>query len=401
MTLREYLEKLTTHDIGKCLHIRAREIQGFTPSLYEDESFHSIVIETERDYPRVNDWLSSQFFRILKPGGHISILGSEIEVSHLEKSGMEIRDSIFVAEESSNLFYHPKASKKERELGLESFGEEKVNDGRTTEMDTPYQRGESKRKNIHPTVKAIKVMDWVLGDLGAIGMGQSVLDPFTGSGTTGIACRDRGLAFTGIEISEEYARIAKARIGLPCVLVGDCVEEMAIMEPESFDFIVTDPPYGLKFMAKGWDDLGGGVQQEEWHIRWLRQAIRLLKPGGRIAAFGGTRTFHRLGEAMRRVGFSYDGVWAWVYGSGFPKSHNISKSIDKMNGVAPTVVGSYTLQGTARTLSGANYGQGGHHKNTKDVHHHTVGTSEEAQRWTGWGTALKPAWESICVATKE
>jgi len=105
---------------------------------------------------------------------------------------------------------------------------------------------------------------------------------------------------------------------------GDCTQVLQGMPEGSVGAIVSDPPYGLTFMGKGWDDLGPGQAQREWHIAWLSAAYRALKPGGIIKAFSGSRTFHHLAAAMAEVGFTGLHLEAWAYGSGFPKSHDIS-----------------------------------------------------------------------------
>jgi DNA modification methylase len=101
------------------------------------------------------------------------------------------------------------------------------------------------------------------------------------------------------------------------------------LEANSVDAIVTDPPYGLKFMGKDWDDAGDGKQQQEWHRLWAVEALRVLKPGGHLLAFGGSRTYHRLASAVEDAGFEIRDQIMWLYGSGFPKSLDVSKSIDK------------------------------------------------------------------------
>jgi site-specific DNA-methyltransferase (adenine-specific) len=126
------------------------------------------------------------------------------------------------------------------------------------------------------------------------------------------------------------------------VIVGDCVEVMAGMEPESVDAIVTDPPYGLEFMGKEWDRLlrsadrpgvderfrgrtqieayRGGQPAQEWHERWANAALRVAKPGAYLLAFGGTRTFHRLACAIENAGWIIRDTLVWAYAQGFPKS---------------------------------------------------------------------------------
>jgi hypothetical protein len=103
---------------------------------------------------------------------------------------------------------------------------------------------------------------------------------------------------------------------------GDCIEVMATLPDNSIDSIVTDPPYGLGFMGKEWDDLPPSKE-------WAEQCLRVLKPGGHLLAFGGTRTYHRLAVAIEDAGFEIRDSMMWLYGSGFPKSHDVSKAIDK------------------------------------------------------------------------
>lgn len=103
---------------------------------------------------------------------------------------------------------------------------------------------------------------------------------------------------------------------------GDCIEVMRTIPDNSVDSIVTDPPYGLGFMGKGWDALPPGLE-------WAEECLRVLKPGGHLLAFGGTRTWHRLAVAVEDAGFEIRDSLAWLYGSGFPKSMDVSKAIDK------------------------------------------------------------------------
>ncbi|HLS01277.1 MAG TPA: DNA methyltransferase, partial [Beutenbergiaceae bacterium] len=114
---------------------------------------------------------------------------------------------------------------------------------------------------------------------------------------------------------------------MPTIHHGDCIQVMKAMPPESVDAIVTDPPYGLGFMGRKWDSLPPSLE-------WAEACYRVLKPGGHIAAFGGTRTWHRLAVAIEDAGFEMRDSLAWLYGSGFPKSHDVGKAIDKVNGEA-------------------------------------------------------------------
>jgi site-specific DNA-methyltransferase (adenine-specific) len=135
---------------------------------------------------------------------------------------------------------------------------------------------------------------------------------------------------------------------------GDCIEVLKNMADNSIDSIVTDPPYELNFMGKGWDNTGISYNIELW-----RECLRVLKPGGHLLAFGGTRTFHRMACVIEDAGFEIRDCIEWLYGSGYPKSCNIKKQLEK-----------------------------------------TAPSSPEAKKWDGWGSALKPAHEPIVVARK-
>src|SRR5699024_8336083 len=172
---------------------------------------------------------------------------------------------------------------------------------------------------------------------------------------------------------------------------------MNAMPAESIDAIVTDPPYGLGFMGKKWDGLPPSLE-------WAEACYRVLKPGGHIAAFGGTRTWHRLAVAIEDAGFEMRDSLAWLYGSGFPKSHDVGKAIDKLAGAERAVVGTKRLGGNA-AQSTAEKG-GTYATNTDSVGVAaidvpiTAPATPEAAQWDGWGTALKPAFEPIVLARK-
>ena len=288
------------------------------------------------------------------------------------------------------------------------------------------------------------------------------------------------------------------------ILVGDCVELMAAMPDASVDAVVTDPPYGLEFMGKEWDRLefagGGGNSgrvtgtginrnsprfyyqegraQQDWHHRWATEALRVLKPGGHLLAFGGTRTYHRLACAIEDAGFEIRDTLCWLYGSGFPKSLDVSKAIDRkrddlndiqrvttfvaanrggksnreidahfgFNGMAGHWTNTRGAQAAVPTwdqwlalkdlcgfgdemdaevwrLNGRK-GQPGEAWNERPItgkagqlweaweasvgldararsgERRDIPATPEAQRWQGWGTALKPAHEPIVVARK-
>lgn len=247
------------------------------------------------------------------------------------------------------------------------------------------------------------------------------------------------------------------------VLAGDCLHHLAELPSDSVDAIVTDPPYGLGFMGKAWDELPPGVD-------WAKACLRVLKPGGHLLAFGGTRTWHRLAVAVEDAGFEMRDSIAWLYGSGFPKSLDVSKAIDKMNGrdlqtryalashirdrreaagfTRADIAGWFPQyrevtanwerrdegnrvptrsdwavlremlnvsdewlplierieaerdviaqrRTTDRRGDGTVVGLG--HAGNADI---TAPATPDAERWQGWGTALKPAFEPVVVARK-
>jgi len=170
---------------------------------------------------------------------------------------------------------------------------------------------------------------------------------------------------------------------------GDCREVMATLDAESVDAIVSDPPYGLSFMGKGWDHGVPGV--EFW-----TEALRVAKPGAHLLAFGGTRTYHRLACAIEDAGWEIRDCVMWVYGSGFPKSHDVSKAIDKAAGAERAVVGVIPDRWTGKS-SVLNFATD---RAQSEVSVTGEPATDAARQWSGWGTALKPAWEPIIVARK-
>ncbi len=116
-------------------------------------------------------------------------------------------------------------------------------------------------------------------------------------------------------------------------LLGDCIERMKELDDNSVDSVVCDPPYGLSFMGKEWDSFTTAQAMGEWSRRWAVEAFRVLKPGGHIVAFAGSRTYHRMAQGIEDAGFEIRDQIMWMYGSGFPKSLNVSKAIDKRGGV--------------------------------------------------------------------
>jgi site-specific DNA-methyltransferase (adenine-specific) len=183
------------------------------------------------------------------------------------------------------------------------------------------------------------------------------------------------------------------------IIVGDCRASMATLPDASVDAVVCDPPYELGFMGKAWDASGIAYDLEVW-----RQALRVLKPGGHLLAFSGSRTYHRMACAIEDAGFDIRDQIMWVYGSGFPKSLDVSKAIDKAAGAAREVVGSklglagYSCApGKGNEVYGGGIGGSGSSEKECEI---TAPATDAARQWSGWGTALKPAHEPICMARK-
>ena len=252
---------------------------------------------------------------------------------------------------------------------------------------------------------------------------------------------------------------------------GDCLEVLRELPDASVDSVVTDPPYGLEFMGKDWDrpwavtaESGVGYEGRDdlrlpshrdsrnancracggrargakrctcttpqwdrhpredmlafgqWCEEWLTECLRVLKPGGHLLAFGGTRTWHRLAVAVEDAGFEVRDSIAWLYGSGFPKSLDVSKAIDKAAGAERTQrVGvkpgheAFVGKDNLRSLreSGSQAQEGGFSRpwmhdpeKVEAAHYVTAPATPDAARWSGWGTALKPAFEPVVVARK-
>lgn len=180
---------------------------------------------------------------------------------------------------------------------------------------------------------------------------------------------------------------------------GDALAILRTLPSDHYHGSLTDPPYGLSFMGHAWDH--GVPSVEVW-----AEVLRCLRPGAHLLAFGGTRTFHRLACAIEDAGFEIRDCMQWLYASGYPKSHDVSKAIDKSAGATREVVGHRKLTGTARIVGGqggATSGRAGAMYEThelRDTLELTAPATEAARQWSGYGTALKPAWEPIIVARK-
>lgn len=188
--------------------------------------------------------------------------------------------------------------------------------------------------------------------------------------------------------------------------LGDCLERMKEIESNSIDSIITDPPAGIAFMSKDWDKNKGG--RDNW-IAWLesimKECQRVLKPGGHMFVWSLPRTNHWTAMAIENAGFEIRDSVQHIFGSGFPKSQNISKAIDKMKGEKRKIIGSkiglpgYSLaKDKGRNVTNAaNDGSLGNSEKECQI---TSPSSQEAKQWDGWGTALKPAHEVWWLARK-
>lgn len=186
---------------------------------------------------------------------------------------------------------------------------------------------------------------------------------------------------------------------------GNMLDMLEVIAPNSIDSIVTDPPYELNFMNKGWDNTGIAFQPSTW-----LKCLEVLKPGGYLLAFGGSRTFHRIACAIEDAGFEIRDTIMWLYGSGFPKSMNLGKAIESklVNGSANTKDWK-SLDGTK--IESGNWGMNklgadlGYRERAYDEDNHlrvdkVDYQTEAGKKWDGWGSALKPSYEPIIVARK-
>ena len=185
------------------------------------------------------------------------------------------------------------------------------------------------------------------------------------------------------------------------VIHGDCLDVLAEMPDNFVSTIITDPPYGLKFMSKNWDHGIPGIP-------FWAEMLRVAKPGATLLAFGGTRTHHRLMVAIEDAGWEIKDVIMYLFGSGFPKSHNISKAIDKAAGKEREVIGERRqVQGEKSIMRRATQAEQGYRPSgaefgqlANDTFNVTAPATEAAATWEGFGTGLKPAYEPIIYAQK-
>ena len=199
---------------------------------------------------------------------------------------------------------------------------------------------------------------------------------------------------------------------------ADCIEQMQKMIDEGVqvDSVVTDPPYGIHFMGENWDsfkstrvtksqvvtNLGAGMRMttheeninfQKWCNKWASLCLRLLKPGGYILAFSSARTYHHLACGIESAGFQVRDQIMWLYGSGFPKSLNIGKAVDKKLGNKRKVIGKKVRGDVQKAKqSGVTIAKADANKNNKDIFGYgTEILTKCNSEWEGWHTALKPA----------
>lgn len=176
------------------------------------------------------------------------------------------------------------------------------------------------------------------------------------------------------------------------LILGDCLEKLRELEADSIDAVVTDPPAGISFMGKSWDSDKGG--RDQW-IAWMREAmeecLRVLKPGAHGLVWSLPRTSYWTATALENAGFEIRDCVTHLFGSGFPKSLDVSKAIDKAAGVQRPSTPLVRCDGK---LQHNKEGGGWKQSSEKYVHHPIFdGSTDAAKQWQGWGTALKPAAE--------
>jgi len=218
-----------------------------------------------------------------------------------------------------------------------------------------------------------------------------------------------GVCFVLI-MSDDMLPVGEIDIEPHSIIQADATE--LPYEDESFHAIVTDPPYGLAFMGKTWDQFEP-KEYQEFCENWGEECLRVLKPGGHMLAFSGTRTYHRMVTGVEDAGFEIRDKIDYLYGSGFAKGLDVSKAIDKQLGVederekAGVKPGheEFADRDTDGHLGGEDTNEGYkrpwmEEEDASDYHYQTKPASEEAEEWHGWKTALKPAHEPIVVARK-
>ena len=197
------------------------------------------------------------------------------------------------------------------------------------------------------------------------------------------------------------------------IIHGKCITVMREWPDNVIDTIITDPPYMLSFMGKDWDKINsgrtrkqneltaiakgpesykGGKPIQKWYYKWAKEVLRVAKPGAFLFAFGGTRTHHRLMCGLEDAGWEIRDCIMWLYGSGFPKSHNVGNAIDKLHGCSN--------RGSAIASGNKFHPTTGKARRPGDLLPKYEGRTPEGKTWDSYGTALKPSYEPIIVAMK-
>lgn len=246
-----------------------------------------------------------------------------------------------------------------------------IADNRTAELATWDDEGLAR------TLSALREDD----ALDAVGFGSEDLDELLYA--LRISANDDPTPPSGEELRNQ--RGIEAPSGTWKVLVGDVSDILPTFDAESFDAVFSDPPYGLSFMGKAWDH--GVPSAKVWtHV------LACLRPGAHLMTFGGSRTFHLLTVAIEDAGAEIRDVLCWLYGSGFPKSHDVSKALDDGTGHVVSVV--------ERMNEASGIDDAGRSQRTPVRRVVRAPKTPEAQRFDGYGTALKPAWEPCVLARK-
>ena len=181
---------------------------------------------------------------------------------------------------------------------------------------------------------------------------------------------------------------------------GNMLDMLDAINPDSIDSIITDPPYELNFMGKGWDNSGIAFQPETWG-----KCYEVLKPGGYLLAFGGSRTFHRIACAIEDAGFEIRDTIMWLYGSGFPKSMSLGKVVEGKQVLGSANVKDIKKLKGKKEIVGGGWNSNEVEQGKRKIEYEQVKTEVEyttelGKQWQGWGTALKPSFEPIIVARK-
>lgn len=182
------------------------------------------------------------------------------------------------------------------------------------------------------------------------------------------------------------------------ILEGSMLDILPTLQENSFDSCITDPPYELNFMGKGWDRSGIAFRKETW-----QQVYRVLKPGAYLCAFGGSRTFHRIACAIEDAGFEIRDTIMWLYGSGFPKSMNVGKGIEAKEKLGNA--GTRNKRKIEQSCDSEEYilkqtNNGAMGEIIETTRKKYIAGTELSKKWSGYGTCLKPAYEPIIIARK-